>query len=533
MMNTQAELDLSDIQGNVVRGYARYGFPKARYVFYRVVDGAAGRAFLRKLVPLVTSAAMRSLIGSAKQRPEVTTDVAISYAGLRALGLPELSLRGFPEEFAVGMRKRCAVLGDNGPSAPEHWDPIWRRDAPVHVLVFINGASVAAIERRYEQISGFAAASDGKVQLLTGHRGDDGQEDLPYQEGSALYEDGEPSPKEHFGFVDGISNPFFKGCGAHPSAVVGNGKLVRRGFGAELSWAPLETGEFLLGHRDESNQLPAGPQPPILATNGTFMAYRKLHENVRAFQTYIEQAGAHFPGGKEALAAKFAGRWRNGAPIAKFPTQGQADAIAEQWVQAKLDIEHSTTPEARRAAKGRFAELNLQMVDFHYNDDVAGTHCPAGAHVRRANPRAALEFGQTLAFETPSALSNRRRIIRRGLPYGAASNGSSKSGNHGIIFMAINASLSRQFEFVQQQWINYGNDFKLANEKDPLLGNHGVASDGTPDGKMIIPAGANRDDAPHFCSRIPRFVETRGGEYFFVPSLTALLMIAEGTVDPT
>ena len=28
-------------------------------------------------------------------------------------------------------------------------------------------------------------------------------------------------------------------------------------------------------------------------------------------------------------------------------------------------------------------------------------------------------------------------------------------------------------------------------------------------------------------------VETRGGEYFFIPSLTALRMIAVGIVDPT
>jgi len=28
-------------------------------------------------------------------------------------------------------------------------------------------------------------------------------------------------------------------------------------------------------------------------------------------------------------------------------------------------------------------------------------------------------------------------------------------------------------------------------------------------------------------------VETRGGEYFFAPSLTALRQIAEGSIDPT
>ena len=35
------------------------------------------------------------------------------------------------------------------------------------------------------------------------------------------------------------------------------------------------------------------------------------------------------------------------------------------------------------------------------------------------------------------------------------------------------------------------------------------------------------------CAAMPRFVETRGGDYFFIPSLTALRMIGEGIIDPT
>jgi len=99
--------------------------------------------------------------------------------------------------------------------------------------------------------------------------------------------------------------------------------------------------------------------------------------------------------------------------------------------------------------------------------------------------------------------------------------------------MNIGASIKRQFEFVQQQWINYGNDFKLANDKDPILGNHKTDADGNSDGKMIFEADPNSEKAPYFCSNIPRFVEVRGGDYFFIPSLTALRLIGEGIIDPT
>ena len=44
--------------------------------------------------------------------------------------------------------------------------------------------------------------------------------------------------------------------------------------------------------------------------------------------------------------------------------------------------------------------------------------------------------------------------------------------------MIVNADLSRQFEFVQEQWINYGNDFRLSNDQDALLGNNGFNENG-------------------------------------------------------
>ena len=92
--------------------------------------------------------------------------------------------------------------------------------------------------------------------------------------------------------------------------------------------------------------------------------------------------------------------------------------------------------------------------------------------------------------------------------------------------MVLNASLSRQFEFVQQQWIQYGNDSHLGNDKDVLLGNHGGS------GRFVVQGEADLTNPPFVCSRLPDFVELRGGDYFFLPSITALGMIALGLVDP-
>lgn len=535
-MNTavRPSLDLRDIQGNIIKAYSRLGFPKARYVFLRITDGEKGRAFLNRLIPLITTSApwapsKRS--DPSESPPPVAVNVAFTFEGLRRLGVPQASLQTFPAEFAMGMRGRSQILGDDGPSTPEKWDPIWTQAERVHVFVAINGADASHIEQAYARLCEQMAQSGG-AELLGGHRGEQGASDS-YQEASALFVDGEATPREHFGYVDGISNPFFYGSLTDSASVIGGGKVTGGDIETEQGWEPLETGEFLLGYRDEAGEYPEAPQPAPLAANGTFLVYRKLHENVHSFDQYLEHVGTEFPGGKEGLAAKFAGRWRNGAPLVTTPTEAAADELAADWAAAKLAIAAARGPQARAAAKRRFAAVNAKFVAYDYTTDPSGARCPFGSHMRRVNPRAALEFGVSGAFQRPDALSNRRRILRRGLPYGSSDGQRSDDGNHGIIFMVLGASIRRQFEFVQQQWINYGNDFRLGNDKDPLLGNHPATGQGKHEGRMLIESDPARSDPPFFCSKLPRFVETRGGDYFFVPGITALHMIADGIVDPT
>src|ERR1019366_9506424 len=123
---------------------------------------------------------------------------------------------------------------------------------------------------------------------------------------------------------------------------------------------------------------------------------------------------------------------------------------------------------------------------------------------------------------------NCRRIMRRGMPYGECTPADQPARNedeHGIVFMALGASLFRQFEFVQQQWIEYGNDARLGNDKDLLVGCHNDESD-----KFIVQGTADPRSPPFICGGLPSFVEMRGGEYFFLPSLTALRLIADGAV---
>ena len=49
----------------------------------------------------------------------------------------------------------------------------------------------------------------------------------------------------------------------------------------------------------------------------------------------------------------------------------------------------------------------------------------------------------------------------------------------------------------------------------------------------MIPSDPESGKPPYVMSKLETFVETRGGDYFFIPSLTALRMIAMGVIDPT
>jgi hypothetical protein len=193
---------------------------------------------------------------------------------------------------------------------------------------------------------------------------------------------------------------------------------------------------------------------------------------VQAFRRLVRSvADEHFDRDFELVAAKLAGRWRDGSPLALEP-----------WTNEDRPRE----------------ELN----DFRYAGDSRGRACPLGAHVRRANPRDSLPGG--------AQRTRRHRIIRRGIPY--------RSGERrGLIFVCFNASIVRQFEVVNG-WLNDGDAFGLGRDPDVLAGSR------TPGRsvRMTIPG----DTPVQFDSPEP-LVRTCGGEYLFVPGLTTLEALAD------
>jgi Dyp-type peroxidase family len=444
------DLDLPRIQGFVVRGYT---LPVARYLFLRIDEVAGAAAWISEILEEVQTAATWSV------KPESGVNLAFSYAGLTRLELPDACMAGFPEEFRQGMAARATLLGDTGDSAPEHWEGGFGTDE-IHVFVMISAAHEDALEAHDKRLREGIARSRGLTVV--------------YEDVGALL----PTMREHFGYADGFAQPSIEGSGV-PS-LPGQGAVTKDG------WRPIRAGEFILGYPDEEGVLPAAPPAAELATNGSYLVYRKLYQDVARFRKRLTESAKLYPGGEELLAAKIVGRWRDGTPLELSP-----DAEDPALVGDKQRVNAS-----------------------RYTDDPNGLKCPVGAHTRRVNPRDSLPFDGQLV--------NRHRIIRRGLPYGPPlPQGADDDGrDRGVIFITLQASIARQFEFVQSQWLGAGNTFGLGDDQDVMLGPQDQ-TDPTTVKKMTVPG-----DPPFLLGPLERLVTVKGGEYFFVPGINGLQFLA-------
>jgi Dyp-type peroxidase family len=434
-------LELNEIQYIVL---ARAPAVTGRYEFLSLRDAAGGRAWLRAILDRVPSVehARRSM-----EEGQSWISVAFTWNGMRALGLDEASLASFPEEFRQGMASRADVNGDEGAHHPRHWVG-GLGTGEVHAIAVLFARDAKERERCVAEHRALLERCAG-VEVLSSL---DLEATPPYD-----------YAHDHFGYRDRLSQPVVEGTGDEPTP--GSG-------------APLKPGEFILGYPDEIGAVSTQPQPPELARNGTYMAYRRLEEHVGKFREFLREHGKT-PEGEELLAAKLMGRWRSGAPLIHCPD--------------KDDPEMGADPQRNN--------------DFNYkNEDPLGYAVPLGSHCRRMNPR------------DTAANMNRRRMIRRGGTYGPAlPEGAPDDGvERGIAAFVICASLVRQFEFAQNVWANDRNFHELGNERDPFVGSH----DGTFEYK--IPKRPVRKTI----RGLPAFTTCRGGEYFFLPGLNGLRYLA-------
>jgi Dyp-type peroxidase family len=471
-----AELERNDIQGLVVSAYKH--LPCAAYLLLRIKNAPQTRAWISQRVTEV--------MASESKHAFLSINLAFTYTGLKNLGLNQNVLDAFSFPFQEGMaaESRARLLGDIDENDPSGWD--WGAPTnPVDVLLLIYAKDEATLNSALQrQQNAFASGGVELVKNLQAGR--------------------QPNSHEHFGFNDGIGQPVMEGTGNKER------QLKRTHHATELP-----VGEFLLGHpnvykviapspgvkpADDSQQLlPVIPADAAglnaeagmhdLGRNGSYLVFRQLAQRVAQFWQFLDKAtcapdGVSNPDARDRLGAKFVGRYKSGAPLVLSPAHDNP----------KLQNENN----------------------FSYDDrDPHGLACPIGSHVRRSNPRDSLGPDPLTALNS----ANRHRILRRGRSYGHHLENIlvDDGAERGLHFICLNSDIERQFEFVQQTWINNPVFAGLDGEVDPLVGN-------LKKGDSIFTVQA--EPLRQRVHGLGRFVVMKGGAYFFLPGMRALKYLA-------
>lgn len=439
--------------------------PRARSVallVLRIARGQGGEA-LRRLRWLQENVCSSSFGADAPDASRLQATLGFAWRGLQALGVPRPYLRTFARlapAFAEGAPLRAARLGDSGPSSPTNWRPGFALEA-AHVLLTLHGPA-DDVER---------IASD--LQECWG-----ADEPLACVDAALGQRLGPPGIREgewvHFGYRDGLTDAVIEEVGRSPH---------------DLPQTRCHrAGEFLLGHENDSgfNRFALETAPRKLRDffhHGSFAAYRPMHQDVAAFEAFVDAAvqqvvrGAALPVAfsREWVKAKLCGRWPGGEAL----RPGQRSPVRN--------------------------DFQLDLVG-----DAQGRGCPFAAHARRMRP---------LGID---AHARGRPLLRRGMPYGPAdwSDRPESDVDRGLLGLFFCASLEDQFEHLLGQWANrrpLGSP-DTGRAKDPLIGMH---EDPEADLRLPMNGGAVT------LRGLRPWTRTLGTLYAWVPGRTALRQLLQ------
>ncbi|UAK24779.1 Dyp-type peroxidase [Sphingomonas nostoxanthinifaciens] len=476
-MGQQIFLDPPDPQINErnIQGDILIGLQKKAEIFlmFEIVDVSGFKAALETLIPRIATLDVTrkyeeaaAKVSSAKHAccdvpppPDLDTVVKTNIA-FSAIGLAELGMLydGADPSFIDGMENLSEMLGDD----TTEWLPEYLDRQIDGVLL------VAAWDADIDQAETMALDAAGEVLGLFG-----ASLTVIAQEVGSL---NRVAPgHEMFGFADGVSQPGVKGL--HKPIAADD-----QGFpGQDL----VELGDFLLGpYESELGTASTPPQPWM--QDGSYMVFRRLQQDVKAFRDYTRAEFSGLAPSPEAFAAKLIGRWKDGSPLARDPM---------------------------RPNPAHDGDHPLENNDFEFGvEKVAQTRCPFNAHIRRVYPRSDIQAGVGNAEQ--------RRILRAGISY---DNSDVEFGDRGLLFVCYQSSIVDKFDFIQTSWAN-----ATSIPFVPPYTGIGVLPP-NPGIDLIIgqaPVRSATWDGGGVLNNVPRFVTSSGGEYFFMPSLSGLRALA-------
>ncbi|THU88576.1 fungal peroxidase [Dendrothele bispora CBS 962.96] len=455
-------LNLNDIQGDVLIGMRKV---KELFFFFSIKDAATFKSKLGSDIHSLVTNTNQILPGSSNV-PVTAVNVAFSNTGLLALNVTDDLL---DPDFVSGQFAEASSLGDAGTS---NWVPGFA-GTNIHGVFLLAANDVQDIDTQLANIQQILGDSITEIYRLSG-----------------AARPGDEEGHEHFGFLDGISNPAVQGFddGSRPQP------------------AAIASGRFILGTDGDTVS-----GRPDWTTGGSFLVFRQLQQKVPEFNKYVEDNALNVPGlsqqeNTDLFGARLIGRWKSGAPIDLAPLRDDPALGADSQRNNNFNYDHPEIP--------------------GFNVKSNQTLCPFSAHLRKTRPRA------TLGAETGAG--DDHHIIRSGIPYGPEVTDAETSSNQsstdpslerGLAFVAYQSNIASGFKFIQQSWIDNaqfpspiagitGNTTGI----DPIIGR--VAGSATDAPRVIT--GTDPLDTNKAFTIDSEFVISRGGEYFFSPPISAL-----------
>lgn len=460
------------LQGNILKSHGRN---VERHVFLKFTgDRAAVRAWIRgKIAPAILTAAQQ-FEQSHRRRDDPDFDGGfvtlfyLSAEGYRYLGFNPSAFES--RAFRKGMKDQGDGLiedffstGNKDPK-PVRWEAGFRQT--IHAMIQL-GDDEEDETRLLNALSLLRTEVAGLAEIVAVETGRalrrTVDRDLPTQR---------VEPIEHFGYFDGISQPLFTREDLDRYYDVE--KKGTRGAG---NWDPSASLDLVLADDPFADEEDAF---------GSYFVYRKLYQNFGQFEDRVEACASATGRSAELAGAMAVGRFRDGTPVVDF------DAPTADY-------------------KNDFVFKTL---------DPDGFKCPAHSHARKVNPR-----GTTPS--TSDASERRRRIARRGIPYGkpmpeicdAVQTDPNPAAERGLLFMCFQANIEKQFEFIQRTWVDNPNfpdnvfnlPFRDDTGDDPLIGQDQNEKQRWP--RQWGDSGSGRKKF-----NFEAAVALKGGEYFFAPS---------------
>jgi Dyp-type peroxidase family len=564
-------LAMDQIQGNILDGFNK---DNQTLIFLRIRDGEVEdfRRWLAGQIPFIATAsevhAFNDLFKAVKKRRgresgavEATwLNIAFSHQAFVKLqsSLPDLLATDFTDaSFRAGLAARSEALNDSKDPNAEGNKQNWVIGGPDNEADLVLIVESDDRDDMLEEVARLEASIEPSEYS---EEPPSGLEILLVEEGATL-----PDPlrgHEHFGFRDGISQPGVRGrISSDPADVLqprtnpddrGQGKP-----GQDVLWP----GEFVFGYPGQKGPVPdpvtgkvtgdiAEPSEenksagPAWADNGSYLVFRRLRQDVRAFHEFLHSTGNQLAVAPAQVGAKLVGRWPSGAPTVRTSDVDNVALADDECANNKFEFNGNaeTTPpkpaETPVDCVDDFPEFPPPGTPAH---DPTGARCPISAHTRKAYPRNDRTPGGNGGADPDEDLSEvstqQHRLLRRGIPYGPVSQSTLETPiddgvDRGLHFLAYQTSITGQFEFVTRAWVNNPNfstqqgtgnevDGVLPIGHDPVIGQ---AADGGERHFSVTFVDADGEETRRLTTDTNWVIPTGGG-YFFAPSIEALTML--------